>query len=322
MTTVYLNSANDITEKESTPDELRGGCVAALGFFDGVHVAHRALISAAKARADKEGLPLAVFTFSSGGAIKGGAQRLYSDEDKLALLEECAVDVSVVADFSAFRETGSKDFISKLLIGYMHTRVAFCGYNFRFGKGACGTPEELSRIMSEHGKECEILEMQRLGEEEISTTRIRALLSEGDAVNAAKLLGKPYFIKGKVEHGLGLGSELGIPTVNTSLNSKALLRGGVYASLVMIDRKRYFSLTNIGSCPTFGKRDEHAETYILGYSGNLYGEELRIYLLKHLRDEMRFSDKDELLKQIKLDTESALALGKEIKWQEIGLSLQ
>ena len=155
----------------------------------------------------------------------------------------------------------------------------------------------------------------------ISSTRIRELLHKKDMAGAAKLLGKPYFITGKVKHGLGLGKTLGIPTVNTELpDGNFSVPSGVYLSALSVGGENHLALTNIGVCPTFGRRAVHAETYILDFDGDLYGENLRIYLCAHLRDEKKFDSENELISQIKSDTDKALALWEDIKWQEIGLN--
>ena len=297
------------------------GCVMALGFFDGVHLAHRHLLSVAKEAARRHGLPLAVFTFSGDSGIKSSSPRLYQDSDRLSLLAECSVDIAVVADFGAVSGITREDFITDVLIGKFNTRVAVSGYNFAFGKGALGNVGYLSETLFLHGRECIVIdEFTALGER-ISTTRIKELIAAHDMEGAARLLGTPYFIGGEVEHGRGAGKGLGIPTVNTPLTDTGGMLGyGVYASVIVSDGKRYRALTNVGECPTFGARRAHAETFILDFDGDLYGQSVRIYLLSYLREEREFSTPDALLQQIKLDTDKALSLNLEGLWQETGLN--
>ena len=304
--------------------ELFGdGCVMALGLFDGVHIAHRRLLAAAKERADKLALPLAVFTFAGNSGIKSTSPRLYTDSERLSLLEECGVDIAVVSDFASVSSFDKETFVKDVLVGIFDTRVAVCGYNFAFGRGALGKSDYLAEVLAALGREALVIgECTHLGEQ-VSTTRIKELIAEKNMEGAAKLLGAPYFIGGKVEHGRGMGKGLGIPTVNTSLSEGAqILPRGVYASAFFNGKKLHRALTNVGECPTFGKRESHAETFIIDFDGDLYGNDVRIYLLSYLRGERSFSSAEELLSQIKLDTDKALSLNLEEIWQEIGQNLQ
>lgn len=303
-------------------DNQYTGCVLALGFFDGVHIAHRALLRIARERAHTLSLPLVVFTFSGeSSALKCGARRLYSDEEKLSLLEECGADAVIIADFEAVAELDKFSFVKSFIAEALDVRVAAVGYNFRFGKGALGTSDDLKSSMQALGRDAVIVERLTDNGEPISSTRIRELLGERSLREAARLLGKPYFLTGKVTHGLGLGKSFGIPTVNTELPTMNFSPpNGVYLSALSVGGKRYVALTNVGVCPTFGERSAHAETFILDFDGDLYGKNIRVYLLDYLREEKKFSSEAELAEQIKLDTARALSLAKEIKWQEIGLS--
>ena len=299
------------------------GCVMALGFFDGVHVAHRQLLSVAKKTAKERSLPLAVFTFAGDSGIKSDSARLYTDKERMLLLDECGVDVVILADFKSVSVIDKDLFISEVLMGTFMTRVAVCGYNFAFGRGASGNAAYLSERLSVLGGECITVDECTLGEERISTTRIKELIAKHDMEGAARLLGAPYFISGSVEHGKGMGKGLGIPTVNTPLTDGAqTLPHGVYASALIVDGKTYRALTNVGKCPTFGVREAHAETFILDFDRDLYGRSVRIHLLSYLRAERSFSSPEELISQIKLDTDKALRLNLEDIWQEIGLNLQ
>ena len=299
------------------------GCVMALGFFDGVHKAHRNLLGAALSAARERGLPLAVFTFSGDSGIKPTSPRLYTDDERLALFSECGVDITVVCDFSSVCALSKEDFVRLVLVDTFNTRVAVCGYNFAFGKGASGDVSYLTSHLSSLGRETLVIDEYTVGGERVSTSRIRELISEGNMEDARGLLGAPYFISGRVEHGRGMGKNLGIPTVNTSLSSGArLLMHGVYASAIVHGGEMYHALTNVGECPTFGAREAHAETFIIDFDGDLYGKDVRIYLLSYLRGEQSFSTAEELVSQIKLDTDKAKSLDLEEIWQEIGQSLR
>ena len=140
------------------------------------------------------------------------------------------------------------------------------------------------------------------GGEKISSTRIKALLCEGKVKRAGELLGKPYSVNGRVEHGLGLGKTFGFPTVNTEIGEGEIsLLSGVYKCRVRIGESYYDAISNVGVCPTVGERKKHTETYILSYSGELYGENVRIEFLDFIRPEKKFDSEKELIMQIKLD---------------------
>ncbi len=305
----------------SCPGLSNTGCVVALGLFDGVHIAHRALIEAGRREADKMGLPLAVFTFpSEARSLKSGVGRLYSTEERLSLFEELSVDVCVLCDFDSVRDMTPEEFVDTLLVGRLGARVAVFGYNFTYGKGGKGNAASLTERLSARGVLALMLDEKRYFGEEISTSAIRGLLDRLDLRGAARLLGKAYFITGTVVRGRGDGRTLGIPTVNLDLKEDLYaLPHGVYATAVMIDGVPYLSMTNIGTCPTFGARSPHAECCILGYDGNLYGEKIYVYFIERLRDEKHFESAEELLMQINIDKERVLSLESEELWQELGL---
>lgn len=156
----------------------------------------------------------------------------------------------------------------------------------------------------------------------LSASRVRDALSCGEVSRAAEMLGVPYHLTGRVEHGLGLGRTLGFPTVNTPLSEGSPLKSAVYRTAVPLEGKIYAALTNVGSCPTFGERKPHAETTLLDFSGDLYGAEVKIYFLEMLREEMTFASPEELTSQINADIEKVRNQNGEITWQEIGLSLR
>ena len=274
----------------------------ALGFFDGVHVGHRHLIRECISTAKKEKLVPAVFTFPAETMdLKGGKGRIYSTEDKIEIFRECGVELLVLCNFSSVRELTPEQFVSDVLCGDLNCRVALTGEGFRFGKGAAGTPEILSQLLTENGAKAITVEDVKIDGVTVSSTEIRRALYDGQPEYAARLLGEPYFIRGKVRHGRGVGRVYGFPTVNTELRDKTALKVGVYKSCLTIDGKVYTGLTNIGTCPTFDRREIHAETMILNFSGDLYGENLKINLLKFIRFERKFDTPEDLRAQIDKD---------------------
>ena len=297
-----------------------GPCVMTLGFFDGVHIAHRDLIRKAREIADSKGIALGVFTFSSEGGLKPEAKRLYTTEEKIKIFEGLGVDFAVVADFASISSLSAEEFVKSALVRQMGCRAAVIGFNFRCGRGAEGDAQALCRLMAECGGECEVRRELTLDGQTVSTTLIRSCLEKGDVERATKLLGAPYRISSSAIHGRGVGKALGFPTVNTRLEPwRVDLRRGVYRTAVRADGVIYSALTNIGTCPTFEQRENHAETYILDFDGDLYGKTVDIYLLEYMREERRFESEKELIMQINVDKEQAIKKNGEIKWQELGL---
>lgn len=322
MNVFEYKSEKDFSALRSFAEEnMPSGCVLALGFFDGVHAAHRELLKLASESARELSLPLAVFTFSSeDSGFKASAKRIYSTRERLSLLAEISVDAAIVCDFSAVRYTSRESFVSDIIIESLNARTVVCGFNFRFGKDALGNADYLSQRMRESGLECLVLDELSFNGKPLSSTLVREMLTQGNVAEAAKALGKPYFLSGEVEHGRGQGHKYGIPTVNTSADGDILIPAGVYRTATVIDGRIYEALTNVGTCPTFGERELHAETFILDFDGDLYGKSLRIYFLGFLREEMVFENEKELKMQIIVDKTRAKELNGDIKWQELGLS--
>ncbi len=311
---------NTFSEKTKLSDS---GCVCALGFFDGVHVAHRALIGEAKKESVRLSMPLVIFTFFSQSALKSGQKRLFTDEEKLTELEVLGADMVAIFEFELIKNLSKDEFIEDILVQKLNTHTAVSGFNFRFGKGASGNAEYLEKRLSALNRRGIIIPEYKDGDSAVSSTVIKALLSKNKLMESAILLGKPYFIDGAVTHGLGLGKNLGFPTVNMAIpKEKFSLSNGVYYTVLELSGKLFEGLTNVGTCPTFEEREIHTETFILNFEGDVYNENIRLYFIEHLRGEIKFSSPEELIMQINVDKKRALELKKEIQWQEIGLSLQ
>ncbi len=276
------------------------GCAAALGFFDGVHLAHREIISDTVRAARASGLCPVVFTFPAESlGLKSGAPRLYTTDEKLEIFASLGVELVILADFPSLSGVEPAGFVSEVLIGALDCRVALAGADFRFGHGALGTADILKAEMAKHGRSTIIHDMCSytfIGGErvEISATLIRNYLSLGMPKRAALLLGAPYRTRGKVMHGRGDGRVFGYPTVNTELREDCPLKRGVYLTELKVGGRGYTALTNVGVCPSFGARALHAETFIPDFSGSIYGEDTELLYLDYLREERVFSSVDEL----------------------------
>lgn len=283
----------------------------ALGFFDGAHIGHRHLIARMMTEAKARGLATAIFTFPSESlGLKSGVFRLYETKEKIDILASFNPDYIILADFSALASASPEDFVAEHLCRRLNCRLAVAGYNFRFGSRAAGKADDLVRLMAKSGGDSLILPEERMDGMTLSTTAIRAALSDGDCETATAMLGEPYFVNATVVRGMGIGSAFGFPTINTEKNTLTPLPRGVYATVVTLGDKKYIGVTNLGVCPTFAPREEHLETMLLDFSGSAYGENVRIAFIKRLRDESVFPSPEALKKQIDLDAEKAKELAK------------
>ncbi|MBQ7170691.1 MAG: riboflavin biosynthesis protein RibF [Clostridia bacterium] len=278
----------------------------ALGCFDGVHKGHAALFDALLSRA--EGRIPAAWTFSDAELSLKKAGRIFPTEEKLRLIGERGVPYAFLYRFSELADLSPETFVSEILVGECGCGLAVCGYDFTFGRGASGSAETLSRLLEPYGVPTVILPPVADGEGPISSHRVRLLLGEGRMEDAARLLGRPYFLSGTVEHGARLGRELGFPTINLSVPADAALpRRGVYVSLTELDGRSYRSVTNVGTRPTVSGAGVNCETHLFDYRGSAYGKRARVELLSFLREEERFSSEEELAATIERDKRTAAA---------------
>ena len=295
-------------------------CVIALGFFDGVHIAHRDLIVCAEDIARERGIKFGILTFRAEEGLKTGVPRLYGTEEKLDIFNRLGADFTVLANFSSVSSLTPEEFVGEVLIKNLKCTVCVAGFNFRFGKGASGDAAMLERLMESHGGEAVIRDELTCRGATVSSSLIRERIAGGDMETARQLLGSPYFLRGRVSHGKAEGRRLGFPTVNTPLREgRAVPKLGVYRSAVPIGGRIYTAVTNIGKCPTFGEREVHAETYITDFSGDLYEKEIDVYLLGLLREERQFKSAEELKMQINIDKVRAIQENGELTWQDLGL---
>lgn len=300
-------------------DRMTERRVTALGFFDGVHLAHRHLLALARERARAIDARFCVLTFPSEDGPKGGAAHIYPTEEKCALLEAVGADEVLLIDFSAVSDMGAEPFVRDVLVDRLHTVLAVCGYNFRFGKGALGDAEALTRLMRSTGGDAVVDERFLFRGEPLSASWIRDRLREGDVNAANPALLTPYHLCGKVEHGHGRGRAFGFPTLNLPIPTDCLApRFGVYRSAVRIGDRITPAITNVGTCPTFGARLPHAETYLIDATADLYGETVTVYLLDFLREERTFVDSTSLQEQIRADVARAKHDHTEDLWLKTG----
>jgi riboflavin kinase/FMN adenylyltransferase len=294
----------------------------ALGYFDGVHSAHRKLLAMLTKKAKSKNLTPCVFTFANAPSKSKKTQTtIYNINDKLKFFENIGIETVILADFDSISSLSPYAFVNDVLIDALDVHFAICGYNFKFGNRAAGSADDLINMMAARGKEALCLKKVTLDGKTVSSTAIRELIGNKKIKEATELLGIPYFIRATVEKGLGLGTGFGFPTVNTSVRSDSPLSPGVYRTAVKIGEKLYTGITNVGTCPTVKEREVHAETLIVDFCGDIYGEEIQIFFLDFLREEKLFSSVEELREQIYKDREISIRENGDLKWLATGLNL-
>lgn len=287
----------------SYPCKIKKTTAVALGRFDGVHPAHQKVISAAAENALS--LESAVFTFSD-NPNKSSSFVLTTEKEKHELIKDCGIKHLVNADFDSVRNLSAEEFADKVLCKALNAKAVFCGYNYRFGKGACADVQTLSALCKERGIILTVINEVTAENLSVSSTAIRSLLSEGNIKKANLLLGRPYSIEGEIVRGNAIGRTIKTPTLNIATNKEKLLPlYGVYATFAHIEGKTYKAVTNIGVKPTIGSDTPTVETYLLDASGDFYNKNCKIELIDFLRAEEKFSNLDALKTAIALDIEKA-----------------
>ena len=295
-----------LADRRETPIPAR--TLLCLGNFDGVHIGHKALLSKAAEKANKQRLLAAVFSIDDGAAYKK-TKSLLSDSEKYAKMEACGIDRVYTAHFSQICSLSPKQFVEDVLVGRLGCQIALCGENFRFGKMAAGDANTLKKEMQANGGKVIVCDSVLFEGEVVSASRIKEALKEGKAELAEQMLGEPFALRSAVLRGKGIGGPtLGVPTVNLAFDETAFVpKHGVYVSKTKIGDEIYGSITNVGIRPTFEKEGKvNAETHIFAKAGDLYGKEISVSLLAFLRGERRFEDPHALKAQLEKDCASAL----------------
>ena len=300
-----------VRDIESTAQERLpvASASVALGLFDGLHPGHAAVIGAAVQAGKQRGLTPCVFTFTRQGGTPTDKEQgaLLSDEQFYATLADWGVARVVRPDFAAFRDLTPEEFVRQVLLNTMGAGAVFCGSNFRFGKNAAGDAALLAELCTPHAT-VQVVPMVEQDGAAISTTRIKMLLKEGKMEEANRLWGRCFAIDFTVTKGRALGRTIGFPTINQPFpQGFCQPRYGVYATAVTVAGTRYAGVTNVGVKPTVGSDAVLAETFISGFSGNLYGQNVLVEFLHFLRPEQKFDSVDALQQQILRDSAEAIA---------------
>jgi len=274
----------------------------AVGSFDGVHLGHQYLLRQALSEAKTLKAPLLVYTFDPPTKVFTRGEGFLMDlQEKVEALREVGVELILAVPFNEeFARRPPEAFLEDLRA--LQASRIYVGEDFRFGQGRAGGPEALERVAPTR-----VVPLLSLGGEAVKSSRIRALLREGRVEEARHLLGRLYGAYGVVVEGDRMGRRLGFPTANLAVHPLKVLPPGVFAVEAEGAFGRYKGVANVGTRPTLGGEERRLEVHLLGFAGELYGEEVRVRFLKRLREERRFPSLEALRAQIAEDVAEARA---------------
>ncbi|HFI0394041.1 TPA: bifunctional riboflavin kinase/FAD synthetase [Streptococcus suis] len=288
--------------------------VLVLGYFDGIHLGHKALLERARRVADEKGLSVTVLTFPESPRLAFARfspellLHLTSQEERYRLLETYGVDQLVLTNFtSEFASNSPQQFMDRYIKG-LNAQVLVAGFDYHFGNCRADV-QDLTRLFD---GQVEIVEEICLDGEKISSTRIRQAIQSGQVDLANRLLGYTFMTEGIVVHGDARGRTIGYPTANLAPFDRVHLPSeGVYVADVEVDGRRYRAMTSVGKNVTFDGTEMRIEAHIFGFDRFIYGEKIRIFWLEKIRDMVKFDGIDSLMEQMKRDEECALEWGKD-----------
>ncbi len=286
------------------------GAVVAIGNFDGVHRGHRAVIGAALSRAKALGRKAAALTFAPHPRLflrpQDALFQLSSERDKLRLLAASGLDGAIVMNFNAqLAATSAEDFIARILVGRFGIGGAAIGFDFHFGHNRQGSPAYLTEQGARLGFSVDIVPPLEDEGRPVSSGAVRAALSQGKVVEAAELLGAPWFVSGEVIHGEKRGRDLGFPTANLKLDPSCGLKHGIYAVRASIGGKRHDGVASFGVRPMFDAGAPLLEVFLFDFDGDLYGQAIDVAFIGWIRHEQKFESVETLKRHMLADTAQA-----------------
>jgi len=302
---------NDLTEIRRNDNNI-----VTLGTFDGIHLGHRQIIETVVEKAKYSSGKSFLITFDP------HPRKIVSSDNRLQLLNTLTEKIEILASLGIenlfivnftkeFSQQSPDEFILKYLINGIGLREAVIGYDHHFGKGRGGDIERLKEFSSKNKFTITAIPGYKIGEEVVSSTKIRNALLGGDILTANRMLGRHYSFTGKVVQGDKRGRELGFPTANLKIEDadKLLPQIGIYAVECVIDEQKYYGLLSIGNRPTFHDAGEVIpEVYIFDFDKNIYGKSVKVNLVERIRNEQKFSSAEELIQQMNKDKEVGLEI--------------
>ncbi len=295
-------------EQELASVTPQGKTLLTIGVFDGVHAGHRYLLRQLQQQAAKANLLSAVVTFNPHPqSVLHPTRQLpwLSDlDDRVTILQQLDLNIVAVLTFTPkLAQLSAQDFMS-LLRKYLKMQGIMVGPDFVLGRGGEGDISLLRTLGNEMGFTVSVIPSFTIEGEVVSSTLIRQALARGDMRRVEKLLGRRFYLRGKVITSDRRGRLLGFPTANLDMKpQQALPDNGIYATITQVDGERFRSATNVGTRPTFGKGERMVETHLLNYGGDLYGKKIRVEFVKKVRDEQRFPSAEELVTQMGKDVQ-------------------
>ena len=280
------------------------GSAVAIGNFDGFHLGHQKLIETLKRIAKEKNLTSMILTFIPNPKVYFNLDLnlINSEEQKKQIMEKMGVDNIMLLNFDEILNMSGETFVKDILIDKLNVKFVVMGQNFKFGKNRENDVESLIKMAERFGFEYTIVKPVILNGTPISSSLIRKKLYNAEIESSNRMLGRLYYIDGVIKEGDKIGRQLGFPTINIQTQNE-ILPEGVFKTRTQIDQQEqiYDSITYIGSSPTFSGKEKKVETHILGFDKSVYGNKVRLYFEKKLRDEMRFDSKKNLINQIKKD---------------------
>jgi riboflavin kinase / FMN adenylyltransferase len=296
---------------ESFPPDA-GPSAVALGAFDGIHLGHRAILGTAVAHARQGKLSALACTFDRHPMEVLQPDRaplpITTLDERLELIAGTGIDTTVVLPFTpAVAGIEAKAFVHDVLVGTLKAREIVVGFNHRFGRGARGDAQLLETLAGPLRFRAHIVPALMVDGVAVSSSEIRSALQRGDLPAAARLLGRPYSIRGEVVRGAGRGRTLGFPTANIRTERPLGLPVGVYVCRVQVGARDHQAVVNVGFRPTFGVNELAVEAHVLDFAGDLYDATVTLTFVRRLREERKFPSVDALKEQIALDVAAARA---------------
>ena len=297
-------------------ERARGGLrrsVVTIGNFDGVHRGHQVILQQLRREADARRTSAVVLTFEPHpisvvrpDAAPPGIMTL---PDRLAALDAEGVDLAVVQHFTqAFAAIEADDFVQRFLVEILDAELVLVGDDLNFGRDRGGNVATLQAAGERFGFAVEVIAPVEVDGVVARSSVIRGLVAAGDVTAAGRLLGRPHFVRGRVEHGAGRGKGLGFATANLKPETPLVPGDGVYVTIARLGRRRIDGVTSIGSTPTFGGTETVIEAHLFAELGELYGKPLVLEFLERIRDQRRFETPAALAQQIGLDVSRARAV--------------
>ena len=286
------------------------GCVVTIGNFDGLHIGHQAMLSEAKAQADKRKLPLLVMSFDPHPEAfflrAKEPARLSSMGERIVGLHKAGVDIACILPFNQkLADFSHIEFVDRILHKHLRTKCLVIGDDFRYGKGRIGNAQSLHAASQQFDFELIQLDSIRENNHRVSSSSIRRLLEAGNMQQAARYLGRSYAMMGRVNYGDARGRTWGFPTLNLPVRHKRALKGVFAVRVQGLVEKALEGVANLGTRPTVDGERTMLEVHLFNFQGNVYGHRICVEFCQQIRQEQKFDSFDTLKKQIAEDVEHA-----------------